>query len=32
MACNRLIMNDDKTEIMPVETKANLNYVPQMSF
>ena len=31
MACNRLRMNDDKTEIMPVGTKAKLKSVPQTS-
>ena len=31
MACNRLRMNDNKTEIMPVGTKAKLNSVPQTS-
>ena len=28
MACNKLRMNDDKTEIKPVGTKAKLKYVP----
>ena len=31
VACNRLRMNDDKTEIMPVGTKAKLKSVPQTS-
>jgi len=31
MACSRLRMNDDKTEIMPVGTKAKLKSVPQTS-
>ena len=31
MVCNRLRMNDDKTEIMPVGTKAKLKSVPQTS-
>ena len=31
MACNWLRMNDDKTEIMPVGTKAKLKSVPQTS-
>ena len=31
MACNRLRMNDDKTAIMPVGTKAKLKSVPQTS-
>ena len=31
MACNRLRMNDDKTETMPVGTKAKLKFVPQTS-
>ena len=31
MACNRLRMNDDKMEIMPVGTKAKLKSVPQTS-
>ena len=31
MACNRLRMNDDKTEIMPVGTKAKFKSVPQTS-
>ena len=29
MACNRLGMNDDEIEIMPVGTKPNLESVPQ---
>ena len=31
MACNRLRMNDHKTEIMPVGTKAKLKSVPETS-
>ena len=31
VACNRLRMNDDKTEIMPVGTKAKLKSVPETS-
>ena len=31
MACNRLRMNDDKTEIMPVGTNAKIKSVPQTS-
>ena len=31
MTCNRLRMNDDKTEIMPVGTKAKLKSVPEAS-
>ena len=31
MACNRLRMNDNKTEIIPVGTKAKLKSVPQTS-
>ena len=31
MACNRLRMNDNKTEIMPVGTKAKLKSVPETS-
>ena len=31
MACNRMRMNDDKTEIIPVGTKAKLKSVPETS-
>ena len=31
IACNRLRMNDDKTELMPVGTEAKLKPVPQTS-
>jgi hypothetical protein len=31
MACNRLKMNNDKTEVMPVGTEAKLKYISQTS-